>query len=111
MPDADILEADLPLMPGPDARARRPYSARPGPKPDRSRAFRLRLDDATERSPDEESIVDRAGIRREFAHRHAEPRADVHLFARLHQPAGLGQLAVDRRPRAVFGMKNVLPRH
>jgi len=46
-----------------------------------------------------------------LAHGDTEPRAEVHLLARLDHPAGFGQLAVDRRPRAVFGMKNVLPRH
>ena len=74
------------------------------------RAFRLRLDDAAKRPPDEERIVDRTGGGREFAHRHAEPGAEVHMLARLHQPTGLGQLAVDRHSRTIFGVKNVLPR-
>jgi hypothetical protein len=72
--------------------------------------FRLRLDDAAQGSADEQRIIDRPGGRAELAHGDAEPRAAVHLLARLHQPAGLGQLAVNRHPRAVFGMKNVLPR-
>jgi hypothetical protein len=68
------------------------------------------LDDAAQGSADKEGIVDRAGSRRELAHGDTKPGAAVHLFARLHQQAGLGQLAVNRHPRAVFGMKNVLPR-
>ena len=28
------------------------------------------------------------------------------MLARLHEPAGLGQLLVDGRPRAVFGVEN-----
>ena len=106
----DIFEADLPLaadqMLGHAAHIARGLvrEAREG------RAFRLRLDDAAQCSADEQGIVDRAGGRRELAHGDAEPGAAVHLLARLHQPAGLGQLAVDRHSRAVFGMKNVLPR-
>jgi hypothetical protein len=59
---------------------------------------------------DEQRVIDRAAGRGELADRHAEARAKVRLPARLHQPAGLGQLIVDCHPRAVFGMENRLPR-
>jgi len=74
------------------------------------RSFRLRLDDTAQGPADEQGIVDRTGGRRELAHGDAEPCAAVHLLARLYQPAGPGQLAVDPRPRAVFGMENRQPR-
>ena len=74
------------------------------------RAFRFRLDDAAQGATDKQGIVDGPGGGRELAHGDAEPGAPVHLFARLYEPTGLGQLAVNRHPCAVFGMKNVLPR-
>jgi hypothetical protein len=72
--------------------------------------FGLRLDDSAQASADEQRIIDRAGGCRELPNCYSEARAKVHLLARLHQPAGLRQLAVDRRPCAIFGMENVLPR-
>src|SRR5262249_43621641 len=73
-------------------------------------AFGFRLDDTAQGATVEERIVDRAGGRRELPHGYAQRRAAVQFLTRLHQPAGLGQLPVDRYSRAVLGMENVLPR-
>jgi hypothetical protein len=72
----------------------------------KGRAFRFRLDDPAQSTADEERIINRAGGGGELAHSDTEVRAEVHVLARLHDPAGLGQLAVDRHPSAVFGVKN-----
>jgi hypothetical protein len=106
----DIFKADLPAaadeMPGDAAHVARGLVREPG----EGRAFRFRFDDSAQGSADKKGVVDRARSRRELAQSDTDPGAAIHLLARLHQPAGLGQLAVDRRARAVLGMKNVLPR-
>jgi hypothetical protein len=70
---------------------------------------KLRFDNATQGASDKKRIIDPAGSGRELAHGDAKICATVHLFARLHQPVGLGQLAIDHYPSAVFGMENALP--
>jgi len=81
-------------------------------EPRKGRALGLRLDDAAQRAVDEQGIVDRARRRGELAHRDARPSAKVHPVARLHQPAGLCELGVNRLSGAVLGMKNAaLPAH
>jgi hypothetical protein len=72
-------------------------------------AFRFRLDHPAQSTADEERIIDRTGGGGELAHSDTEARAEVHVLARLHEPTGVGQLAVDRHPCAVFGVENVLP--
>jgi hypothetical protein len=107
-----IFKADLPIaadeMPGDAAHVARGLVREPG----EGRAFRFRFDDSAQGSADKKGIVDRARSRRELAQSDTDPGAAVHLLGRLHQPASrpAGRLAVDRRARAVLGMKNVLPR-
>ncbi len=68
------------------------------------------LKHAAQRAINEQRVVDWADAGRKLPYSHSEARAKVHLVARLNQPAGLAQLAVDRHSRAIFGMENVLPR-
>jgi hypothetical protein len=106
----DVLEADLAFAPDEMLRYAAHIARGVVRETREGRAFWFRLDNAAQGSADKQRIVDRAGSGRELAHRDAEPGAAVHLFARLHEPAGPRQLLVYGFPRAVFWMKNVLPR-
>jgi hypothetical protein len=105
----DIFETDLPITPDRVPRYARHIARGLVGEARQGCAFRLCLNDAAQGSANEKGIVDRARGRRELAHGHTESRAEVHLFARLHQSAGLDQLAVDRHSRAIFEMENRLP--
>ena len=105
-PGSDIFEADLAFVADEVLGHAAHISFRLIRETRQSRPVRLRLNNAAQRAIDEEGVIDRADAGCELAHSDAEPRAEVHLLARLHEPAGLGQLLVDGRPRAVFGVKN-----
>ena len=91
----DIFEAELSLAPdevlGHAAQIARGLVREAG----EGRPFRLRLDDSAQAPTDEQRIIHRAGSCRELSNGYAERPAKVNLLARLHQPAGLRQLAVD----------------
>src|SRR5262245_33186475 len=100
----DILETELPLAADDMTRHAAQIARGLVREAGECRAFRLRLEHAAQRSADKQRIIDRPRRGRELAYGDTEPGAAVHLLARLHQPAGLGQLAVNRYPRPVLRM-------
>jgi len=65
-------------------------------------ALLLGLDRARRGAVDVQQVVDRTALERELAHGHARPGAEVRGGAVLHDPAGIGQLAIDLLAGARF---------
>ena len=69
------------------------------------RALGLGLDDPAQLPPDEQTVVDWAGVSLELAHSNAKTGAQVHLRLRLDDPPACRELPVDQRPSPIFGME------
>ena len=59
------------------------------------RAFRFCLDDATQLSANEETVVNRARLGLKFPNRYAKASAKVHVAFRLDQPTACGKAAIN----------------